>query len=64
MRNAPSIISVARVVELAHSTQCQLPDGRWVPARPLGYFSFARRLRAAWLVFAGKADALIYPGQP
>lgn len=35
----------------------------WVPARPLGYPSFSRRLKAAWLVFTGKADALEWRGQ-
>lgn len=41
----------------------QLPDGRWVPARPLGYSSMIYKLRATWLVFTGKADALIWEGQ-
>lgn len=39
---------------------CGLPDGRWVPARPLGGWG---RWRAAWLVFTGRADALVWPGQ-
>lgn len=39
-------------------------NGKWVPARPLvltgmaGWFS---RLRDAWMVFTGKADAFIWP---
>ena len=37
-------------------------DGRWVPARPLGLSSIWYRLRASWLVFTGKADALRWPG--
>lgn len=43
--------------------ECQLPDGRWVPARPLGFASLLQRFRCAWLVFTGKADALTWPGQ-
>jgi hypothetical protein len=35
---------------------------RWVPARPMGYQSFGARLKAAWLVFTGRADAVIWPG--
>lgn len=59
----PNIVCVTRVVESAKSTQAGLPDGRWVPARPLGFASFTQRIKAAWLVFTGKADALTWPGQ-
>lgn len=41
----------------------QLPSGEWVPSRPLGLASIRVRLRAAWLVLTGKADALVWPGQ-
>lgn len=37
-------------------------DGKWVPARPLGYPSLIHRIKAAWLVFSGKADAVTWPG--
>jgi hypothetical protein len=42
-----------------------LPDGRWVAARPLAWqgLSFRRRLRAAWMVFTGRWDALRWEGQ-
>lgn len=43
--------------------QAGLPDGRYVPARPLGFCSFGQRIRAARLVFIGKADAVIWEGQ-
>ena len=33
----------------------------WVPSRPMGgRWGFFRRLYPAWLVFIGKADALIW----
>lgn len=35
----------------------------WVPARPYGLFSLRNRLRLAWMVFTGRADALTWPGQ-
>lgn len=35
--------------------------GRWVPARPLGYFSWRWRCKVAWLVFTGRADAFTWP---
>ena len=37
-------------------------DGRWVPARPEGYFLFWNRVKYAWMVFTGKADIVIWPG--
>jgi hypothetical protein len=37
-------------------------DGKWVPARPLtGSFRW-EKLRAAWEVFRGRADAFKWPG--
>lgn len=33
----------------------------WVPARPEGsHYSLSDRLRLAWMVFAGKADAVYW----
>lgn len=40
-----------------------LPDGRWVPARSCVYSSVLMRIKATWLVWTGRADALIWPGQ-
>ena len=34
----------------------------WVPARPEGYWTLGNRIKAAWLVFSGKADAVKWPG--
>ncbi len=46
---------------IAQTTDRQLPNGRWVPAR----FSGTRtgpfeRAYAAWLVFTGRADAMVW----
>lgn len=38
-------------------------NGKWVPARPAGNPSFWSRIRCAWAVFTGRADALKWPGQ-
>ena len=39
-------------------------NGKWQPARPMPYYGgFLRRIKLAWLVFTGKADALLWPGQ-
>jgi hypothetical protein len=63
VKQSPNILCVTRVIESAKTTQAGLPDGRWVPARALGYASIGQRIKAAWLVFTGKADALTWPGQ-
>jgi hypothetical protein len=59
----PNITTVKSVINTANTCSCGLPDGRYVPARPLGFMSFGFRCRAAWLVFTGKADALLWEGQ-
>lgn len=41
-----------------------LPDGRWVASRPEPTFwLYPARLRCAWLVFTGRADAIVWTGQ-
>ena len=42
---------------------CPKIRGKWVPARPENYKyrSFVERLKDAWAVFIGKADAFIWP---
>lgn len=50
----------------SHDALCEIKVGdstRWVPCRPLGYASFRHRCKAAWMVFTGKADALIWEQQ-
>jgi len=41
----------------------RLPNGDMEHARPFGFYSLHGRLRLAWDVFTGKADALYWPGQ-
>ena len=39
-------------------------NGKWVPARPMpwqGWQNIIYRLRAAWEVFRGRADAFTWP---
>lgn len=66
MSRDPNIIHMNPewIKELANPTcQAGLHDGRWVPARPYGFQTIGRRIRATWLVWTGQADALIWPGQ-
>jgi hypothetical protein len=41
----------------------QVKDGEYEPARPFGDYNIRNRLRLAWLVFTGRADALRWPFQ-
>lgn len=42
-----------------------LINGEWVPKRPLNgrkeYMSIRERIRDAWLVFSGRAEAFMWP---
>lgn len=59
----PNLIHVDSVVRIAQQVHIKLPDGRWVPARGEGFQSLWTRFNYAWLVFTGKADALIWEQQ-
>lgn len=54
---APNIWTLRDLIDHHHNVSVEI-DGKWVPARPLGLY----RLRAAWLVFTGRADAVSWPG--
>ena len=56
------IYSLRELVE-SQNNQANI-NGKWVPARPLmlsGFDGFTERVKAAWLVLQGKADAVIWP---
>jgi len=38
-------------------------ESSWELARPEPYFSWKKRWQLAWLVFTGKADALVWKNQ-
>lgn len=52
-----------RLADLVRATQdSAMPiDGSYVPSRPMGLQSFASRVRCAYAVFSGKADAVVWP---
>lgn len=56
----PNTLSVTDVLNSVAHNAAGI-NGRWVPARSLGFQAFPSRVRAAWLVFTGRADALIWP---
>lgn len=71
MKQAPNLIKMTPLwvcgldVVLASDGIHRWPGGfrggAYYPARPLGFYSLGNRLRCAWLVFTGRADALIWP---
>lgn len=58
----PNIYDVRAIVQTSAQNQA-LVNGKWVPLRPVGYPSIRHRLKAAWLVLTGRADAVVWPGQ-
>ena len=59
----PNLITVRSIIDRGNDVQARVPPGMaWVPARPLGLPSFPHRIKCAWLVFTGQADALIWDG--
>lgn len=61
----PNVYTPEEIVELAMTNQKEIQPGRWVACRPMGYQSlgFRKRLKAAWMVFTGRWDALKWTGQ-
>ncbi len=49
------------LIESARTNHREVWQGRWVPARPIIPDFGKLRLRAAWLVLTGKADAVLWP---
>jgi hypothetical protein len=59
MKN-PNLVSVYQLLPDKYNCEVNL-NGRWVPARPIGLSYLSNRFKLAWMVFTGKADALIWP---
>lgn len=60
----PNIITLSpEWLKSLEECSTEIEPGRWVPSRALGFASGAYRIRAAWMVFMGRADALVWPGQ-
>lgn len=61
MKKAPSLWKLKELHAYCHFGIQTEVNGKWVPARPLGYYSLWSRLAKAWTVFVGKADAVVWP---
>ena len=58
--NAPNLFSA----ESLKNWECSVktPDGNWIPARPMGLIGLhlVHRLKLGWMVFSGRADAVVW----
>lgn len=61
MNKAPNKYTLKELLETISDGSKVEVNGRWYPARPLGYYSLRSRLKIAWAVFTGKADAVTWP---
>ena len=60
MKKSPKVWRLPTLLrEVSKVSACV--DGEYVPSRPVGFHSFGNRIRCAWLVFVGSADAVIWP---
>lgn len=63
LNTAPTLMELDNLVAYASDGSCRtLINGEWVAARPYGRFSLLNRIKCAWLVFTGRADAVTWPG--
>lgn len=64
LNSAPNRWSVDEIHDYMSNSNAVVETGfRITPARPYGFFGLASRLKLAWAVFTGEADALFWPGQ-
>lgn len=70
--NITSVYTLPLTVDTGVGTEVRCPiqvgNGRvtvkvWVPSRPVPCPTLMDRIRDAWMVFTGRADVLIWPGQ-
>lgn len=62
MKKAPTSWHLNHLLTFATENQTAI-DGRWVPARPIGYATLKKRVGLAWQVFTGRADVVVWPSK-
>ncbi len=63
LNSAPCPWTINSIIEhISNGPQTEVRGVR-VPVRPFGYYGMRSRLHLAWLVFTGRADALVWPDQ-
>jgi hypothetical protein len=62
-QKAPSLYTLDYLLSEAHQTSVKFHNSdKYIPARSLGLDTLSNRIRLAWMVFTGKADAFTWPG--
>lgn len=62
MKRTPNIISLTpQWLQSLNETQTSHDGKVYYPSRPMGFWSFRYRAKAALMVFKGDADALVWP---
>lgn len=60
MKQVPAIWSLKELMISATSLSAKINE-KWVPCRPECAVGFRARIKAAWAVFMGRADAVVWP---
>lgn len=60
MKQVPTIWNLKELLNSATSLSAKIND-KWVPCRPEAAIGIKARFKAAWAVFTGRADAVIWP---
>jgi hypothetical protein len=64
LNQAPYGWTIRQLIKhIKEGPSCQVKGGDYEPARPYGMFTLGSRLKHAWAVFTGRADALYWPFQ-
>lgn len=62
LNTSPNLYTLEGLLRACDGTVQACVDGKWVPARPYGFYSFRHRVKCTWMVFTGRADAVTWPG--
>lgn len=60
MKKTPHIWKLQHLIDVTQSVSMLVKE-EWVPVRPITISDIRTRMKAAWLVFTGKADAVVWP---
>lgn len=58
---APTVWTLRGLFERAITVQTSHDGKNYYPGRPIGLDTVGNRIRCAWMVFTGRADAVIWP---
>lgn len=61
--DVPKLVNATNLMNNAERCRAYIPDGKkWIPMRGVPFWGLCpvKRIKLAWLVFTGKADALVW----